>query len=468
MTVMSAIFREARMRSTLFVLVAIIAVATEARAQSPTPLKVFDVVEYGATGASCAGDTAAIQDAIEAARLAGGGTVYFPPGAYCLSDSLRGYSNVTLRGASLGVLNGGSASRLQIGPGFGANKAMIRMNNPAIVNSGFQVEDLSLEAYSGEDGIVGIDFSGVAFGAIRGVGIIGSLYGDPRRVQSAGSIGFLFSDTNASLCVSNLVERTSVAYLETGYRFNSSQGGTRHNTLTSFWTSDTMNGIWTSAPQWQGQSLSLRDGYMSTILGVAGKKAFKHTSGYAILQAIGIEYEFFDAPNDLRIANGGLTSLGSSEVVLSGEVTASGFTPLVSAADGYNCGATSACPCRPGTYPPPYSHSFWASIPGGTTLSAGENAFTFYTWYAQNNPNPIQDLYFTFHPTYTGGIGQPFQFSGTNSVTVPYGYSFQTYNVRLYVQEAVQLTSDLIFFLEANMTSPTSTPGVCLYPPSLP
>jgi polygalacturonase len=57
--------------------------------------RVFDVRAHGAKGDGVTLDTAAINSAIEAAAVAGGGTVYFPAGTY-LSFSIRLKSNITL------------------------------------------------------------------------------------------------------------------------------------------------------------------------------------------------------------------------------------------------------------------------------------------------------------------------------------------------------------------------------------
>lgn len=70
----------------------------------------FDVRDYGAIGDGVALDTAALQRAIEAAALAGGGTVVFPAGRY-LSGTLRLRSRVALWLQSGAVLLG--STRLQ-------------------------------------------------------------------------------------------------------------------------------------------------------------------------------------------------------------------------------------------------------------------------------------------------------------------------------------------------------------------
>ncbi|SNS23211.1 Polygalacturonase [Granulicella rosea] len=62
---------------------------------STTPLMVFDVRRFGATGSGKQLDTPAINAAIAAANAAGGGTVYFPAGTY-LCFSIRLKSNVAL------------------------------------------------------------------------------------------------------------------------------------------------------------------------------------------------------------------------------------------------------------------------------------------------------------------------------------------------------------------------------------
>jgi Glycosyl hydrolases family 28 len=68
-------------RRMLFLLSAFFFCAAGASAQS-TALRVFNVKDYGATGRKADSAQAAIQKAIDACALAGGGIVYLPPGGY--------------------------------------------------------------------------------------------------------------------------------------------------------------------------------------------------------------------------------------------------------------------------------------------------------------------------------------------------------------------------------------------------
>lgn len=60
----------------------------------------YNVKGYGALGNNSADDRAAIQSAIDAADLAGGGTVFFPTGRYRIKQSLIIPSKITLIGAN--------------------------------------------------------------------------------------------------------------------------------------------------------------------------------------------------------------------------------------------------------------------------------------------------------------------------------------------------------------------------------
>jgi hypothetical protein len=67
--------------------------------------KMFDVIQYGATGDGVTSDTKGITAAIEASASAGGGTVYIPAGIY-VSGTIHLKSNVTLWLASGATLLG--------------------------------------------------------------------------------------------------------------------------------------------------------------------------------------------------------------------------------------------------------------------------------------------------------------------------------------------------------------------------
>jgi hypothetical protein len=118
----------------------------------------FDVIAFGAAGNGTTDDTAAIQRAIDAAKHAGGGTVYFPARTYlvdsCFSSPhpwffytlLIDGSNVTLSGQKGAKLLQGPKGRHPVLAGatevrntvlvFGFDSAIIRFQNPAY-NGGF-------------------------------------------------------------------------------------------------------------------------------------------------------------------------------------------------------------------------------------------------------------------------------------------------------------------------------------------
>ena len=186
---------------------------------APSPLEVYDVTTYGATGAyDCASDQAGIQAAIEAAHAARGGTVYFPAGYYCITGEILGHENITLKGASMAGANASSASVLETAPDFdGTGATIIGMANKNGGNYGFALEDLSIYVpviTSDESaGFTVVDFTGAWYGAIRGVAVAGEAFGpDPYLVHSANSVGFLFDDNEGeSASFGTIVERTSAS-----------------------------------------------------------------------------------------------------------------------------------------------------------------------------------------------------------------------------------------------------------------
>jgi Pectate lyase superfamily protein len=108
-----------------------------------------NVRDFGATGDGSTDDTAALQQAIDAARAAGG-IVYCPPGTY-LTRRLSLYSNVHLRGS------GGDTAVLKLAPG--TNTAILeshRFDQDSAAGSnggicGFSIRDLALDGNRGQD-----------------------------------------------------------------------------------------------------------------------------------------------------------------------------------------------------------------------------------------------------------------------------------------------------------------------------
>ncbi len=64
------------------------------------PKKVFNVLEFGAVGDGFADDGPAIQKALDAAEMNGGGIVYFPRGGYHFNQTLRVPDKTVLKGES--------------------------------------------------------------------------------------------------------------------------------------------------------------------------------------------------------------------------------------------------------------------------------------------------------------------------------------------------------------------------------
>jgi len=72
-----------------------------ATAKGVSPL--FNVKDYGATGNGTTDDTAAINAAVAAATVAGGGVVFVPAGTYIVSGTVALAANITLEGAGRGT-----------------------------------------------------------------------------------------------------------------------------------------------------------------------------------------------------------------------------------------------------------------------------------------------------------------------------------------------------------------------------
>jgi polygalacturonase len=84
--------------------------AVHRAAMTSTVLAVYNVRDYGAKGDGSTNDTPAIQEAVDAANAAGGGTVQFPsPGNYKSKNTLHMKSNVTLQVDTGAVLQGSRA-----------------------------------------------------------------------------------------------------------------------------------------------------------------------------------------------------------------------------------------------------------------------------------------------------------------------------------------------------------------------
>lgn len=458
--------------------------------------RVFDRSEYsvkwfGARGDNIADDTVAIQNTIEAARRAASNpntaaSVLFPPGTYRVSDEIKGYGHLTLRGPTAAGVNGVAAATLITTTAFAANttgsRAVIRAASRNVDNYGFSVENLAIRIATTRPNVIGVDFSSVWYGVLRGVAVLGNMTASPRQPMSVGSVGFFFSDADGldadgapiaagRACFSNLVERTSAAGVTTGYRFLSAYGNTTLQTVTSFWVSDCHTGVWTHSIGNVG--LTFRDGYLEAQgVQLSGRKSFKHTGGYPFVTLMNIQEEFFDAGSDLAYGNTfcsvGYRGEPPAAGTFEGVVTAYSLRRIVVGnEDDPGAGESEAKPLRPGVYKGARSLSFWAKLPANTELSDGENVFTYYsqiTSSSEATPPPVlPDLYFTCHVSRDGGLKRPISWSGRAEMSLFPGTStwFLTYRLSLYVNlpagTTFQLPQDLVFYLETNQTTPASS-----------
>ncbi|MDQ8050688.1 glycosyl hydrolase family 28-related protein [Luteibacter sp.] len=109
------------------------------------------VKDFGATGDGITDDTANIQKALDAVRLAGGGEVYVPPGTYIYSQSLRVGSNTRFYGdGDASVLKAKQVGYVGVNTGVDAttNCQAIRNYNHAassLTDSDITIENLTID-----------------------------------------------------------------------------------------------------------------------------------------------------------------------------------------------------------------------------------------------------------------------------------------------------------------------------------
>jgi hypothetical protein len=128
---------------------------------------------FDAIGNGVADDAAAAQAAITAVGVAGGGTVYFPPGTYSLSTALLpAASNIELRGAGIG------ATTLKItNANTGGAGDIIRAIKTTPYYTNFAIRDMTLDGTSRTGGAYsnGITCEGFDYATIERVKIISPL-----------------------------------------------------------------------------------------------------------------------------------------------------------------------------------------------------------------------------------------------------------------------------------------------------
>ena len=117
----------------------------------------FNVLDFGATGDGATNDRAACQAAIDAARAAGGGVVYFPPGTYLLTGVAGGDS--TNNGLLVPYSSANDATDRVLLVGSGASTILKADSNSMYIvrysDSHGGVESMTLDA-NGKTGVIGL------------------------------------------------------------------------------------------------------------------------------------------------------------------------------------------------------------------------------------------------------------------------------------------------------------------------
>ena len=171
-------------------------------------------VTYGAKGDGSTDDTTAIQAALTACRLAGGGTVYVPEGTYIVSSMLQIGSGTTLQGAGAGATtirakSGSWAGVAQIGSINGLG-VLITYNNASASN--ITVTGLTVDG--NEAGITAIpSWAGTqACGGLHINNVTGLTIRACKIMNTIGYTVYLQSDTNFQVLGSTVTSGQSATW----------------------------------------------------------------------------------------------------------------------------------------------------------------------------------------------------------------------------------------------------------------
>ncbi|PWT88192.1 MAG: hypothetical protein C5B54_11020 [Acidobacteria bacterium] len=200
------------------------------------PARLVDVVnvkDWGAKGDNIANDRAAIQAAIDAALAAGGGIVFFPPGAYtigtggltCGSENPNISVNFFGGGKDSSGVYGANHSGYLISKGSATYDAISRIDSIAVENGsttvgtggiritrqGACVLDSNIAGFIGIDAV---DAIGASIASVSGVGIIGNLV-TPPPMCTAGTIGIAIGSGMIYGC--RLMGAWDIAFALSGY-----------------------------------------------------------------------------------------------------------------------------------------------------------------------------------------------------------------------------------------------------------
>jgi Ca2+-binding RTX toxin-like protein len=165
---------------------------------------IYNVKDFGAKGDGVTNDTSAIQAAVNAARAAGGGSVYIPSGTYIVSGGASAgdgcimiYDNTTVYGDGMG------ATTIKLRDGWNKDVTGIFRDSYGVPHHDITVHDLTIDGNRANNTgkIIGW-FSGVAPG-INKTDLNITL--DHLEIKNCGSYGFDPHEQTTNLVITNCI-----------------------------------------------------------------------------------------------------------------------------------------------------------------------------------------------------------------------------------------------------------------------